>query len=477
MANDGNKQQADILITAGCIVTVDPDRRIIRDGAIAIDGTDIVAVGPRADVTSRFSGRKIIDAPHGLVTPGLIDVHNHPVDYLIKGLVDDTPQLIRLRDRVIPYEEGLTEDEAYAASCATFVEMIRLGTTCFVDGASPQPDGVGRAAEELGIRGVVAYRVMDIVGPFGGRVDDVKTAIARADATLDRWHGSADGRIRACYDIDITPGVSDELALLIRDHAKERGVGIVQHLIGRRPMPGQPEMTRNPDVERLERLGLLGPNMLLAHIGWIPQADVDLLAKTRTNIAHCPASSLVGGNGWVAHGVIPDLVAAGARVVLGTDAVAIARTQDMARIMQLTATTHKDVRRDPTIMNPYDVFEMTTIESAKAIGWDDRIGSLEVGKAADLVIFDTSGPHWWPEPFANPVPDFVYGGTAQDARTVLVNGRILMEDGEFTTADLDAIADLVRSAKESSFARHGFSIAGEWPKAGRSDTAIPQKAS
>lgn len=464
MTNETSQRHVDILINAGCIVTVDPDRRIIRDGTIAINGRDIVAIGPREEVARGFAGRKTIDAPHGLVTPGLIDVHNHPVDYLIRGMTDDTPQLVRLRDRVIPYEEQLGEEEAYIAACANFVEMIRLGTTCFVDGASPRPDGVGRAAERLGIRGTVAYRTTDVVGPFGGEVDDPATAVARADAAFDRWHGAADGRLRACYDIEIISAVSDGLAATVRDHARERGVGIVSHFIGRRPMPGQPEMTHNPEIARLQRLDLLGPDMLLAHIGWIPQADVELLAATGTNIAHCPAASLVGGSGWIAHGVIPDLVVAGARVVLGTDAVVIARTLDMVRMMMLAASTHKDVRRDPLIMNPYNVFEMATIESARAVGWDDRIGSLEVGKAADIVIFDTSGPQWWPEPFANPVPDLVYGGTARDAQTVLVDGRILMEDGVLVDVDLAAMGGLVRDAKRTCFERHGFQLAGEWPR-------------
>lgn len=463
MTQDSDKRSVDILIIAGCIVTVDAERRIIRDGAIAIDGSDIVAVGPRAEITANFSGKKHIEAPAGLVTPGLIDSHNHPVDYLIKGLVDDTPQLIRLRDRVIPYEDAITDEEAYASACATYVEMLRLGTTCFVDGASPQPHAVARAAEELGIRGIVTYRVMDVAGPFGGHVDDTQTAIKRADEVVDRWHGAANGRLRACYDIDILPAVSDELATMVLDHAKARGVGIVSHFIGRQPAPGQPEMSTNPDIQRLKRLGLLGPHMMLAHIGWVPQADVDLLAETGTNIAHCPGSSLVGGNGWIAHGVIPDLVAAGAKVVLGTDAIAIARTQDMARMMQFAACTHKEVRRDPTIMNPHHVFEMATIKGAQAVGWDDRIGSLEVGKAADLVIFDTSGPHWWPEPFANPVADFVYGGSARDAQTVIVDGRILMDDGLLVDVDLDAIGKLVLQAKKTGFARHGFELAGGWP--------------
>lgn len=463
MTNDA-KQQVDILITAGCIVTVDADRRIIRDGAIAIRGSDIVMVGAAADVLDMFSARKRIDAPNGLVTPGLIDAHNHPVDYLIKGIVDDTPQIIRLRDRVIPDEDEMTEDEAHASSLATFVEMIRLGTTSFIDGAGPRPHAVARAAIEMHMRGTIAYRVADMAGPFGGKVDDADTTIARADEVYDRWHGADEGRLRACYDIDIPPAVSDRLAEMIRDHAHERSVGIVGHFIGRPAMPDQPPMTRNPDLERLHRLGLLGPNSLFAHIGWIPHADVELLAESRTNIAHCPAASLIGGNGWVTHGVMPDLIAAGARVVLGSDAAAIARSVDMVRMMGLAAGVNKDARRDPTIMNPYHVFEMATIEGARAAGMSDRIGSLEAGKAADIAIFDTSGSHWWPEQFVNPVPDLVYGGSGRDAQTVLIDGRIVMHDGVLVDVDLDRIAALVREATRTGFARHGFKLDGEWPR-------------
>jgi 5-methylthioadenosine/S-adenosylhomocysteine deaminase len=464
MTDPNGQRHVDILITAGCIITVDQERRIIRNGALAIDGQDIVAVGPRDEILRDYSGRKRIDAPNGLMTPGLIDAHNHPIDYLIKGLVDDTPQIIRLRDRVIPYEGGLTDDEAYASSLATFIEMIRHGTTSFVDGAGPRPHAVARATVELGMRGTVTYEVGDLPGPFGGQVDDIDTIIARSDEVYDRWHGAADGRIRACYDISIPPAASDRMIELVRDHAHERGVGIIGHFIGRRPAPDQPAMARNPDIERLQRLGLLGSGLLLAHIGWIPQADVELLAESGTNIAHCPAASLVGGNGWIAHGVIPDLVAAGARVVLGSDAAAISRTLDMARMMSLAAGANKDARRDPTIMNPYNVFEMATIESARAFGLDDRIGSIEPGKAADISIFDTSGSHWWPEPFANPVPDFVYTGSARDAQTVLIDGKIVMEDYVLAGVDLDAIAARVREATRAGFNRIGFAHSGEWPR-------------
>ncbi|WP_017526920.1 amidohydrolase family protein [Pseudomonas fluorescens] len=458
-----NVEQVDLLISAGCIVTVDQQRQIIRDGAIAIRGSDIVAIGPRDAIERAYVGLKTIHAPQGLITPGLIDAHNHPIDYLIKGMVDDTPQIVRLRDRVIPYEDQLTEEQAYASSAATFVEMIRQGTTCFVDGAGPMPHAVARAALDLGMRGIVARKLADIAGPFGGLIQDTDEAIALANETVERFNGAGDGLLRACYDLDMPAVVSDRLAEMVLTQALKRGVGIVAHLIGRRAPPGEPEVVANADIAWLHRLGLLGPHLLLAHIGWIPANDVALLAATKTNVVHCPASSLVGGNGWVAHGVIPDLVAGGVNVALGTDAAIIARTLDMVRIMNLASCVHKDARRDPLIMDPYTVFEMATIRGAKAVHWDDRIGSLEVGKAADLAIFDTSSPHWWPEPLGNPVPDLVYGGTGRDARTVVINGKVVMEDGNLIGVDVASIACAVRSAAAASYARLGAVPSGVWP--------------
>lgn len=456
-------REVDLIISAGCIVTVDEERRIIHDGAIAVKNSKIVAIGPRDEVLSAHAAARRIDEPHGLVTPGLIDAHNHPVDYLIKGLCDDTPQLVRLRDRVIPYEDTMTEDEAYASSLATFVEMVRLGTTCFADAGGPHPAAVVRAAGELGMRGIVTRKLADVPGPFGGLVDDTERGIELAEETFQLVSGAGGGLLRGGFDIDLPMVVSDRAAEFVRDRAAEHDTTIVSHLIGRPALPGEPPIVRNGDVERLERLGLLGPRMILTHIGWLPEADIGILAETGTNIAHCPAASLVGGNGWAVHGVIPDLVAAGANVVLGTDAAAISRHMDMVRIMQITACIHKETRRDPTIFNPHRVFEMATSAAARAIGWEREIGSLEVGNAADIVIFDTDAPHWWPEPFGNPIPDLIYSGSGQDAKTVLINGRIVMENRVIAGIDLREVGTAVRQAAASCRARLGIAPSGQWP--------------
>jgi 5-methylthioadenosine/S-adenosylhomocysteine deaminase len=235
-------QEVDLLISAGCIVTMNPQRQIFLNGAVAVNGADIIAVG---DIRAQYRGRKTIDAPRGLLTPGLIDVHDHPIDYLNKGLCDDMPQLQRLRERVIPYEDHITEEEAYASSMATFFEMIRHGTTCFMDGAGPRPSGVARAALDIGIRGVVTSKGADLPGPFGGVVETLEHSTALADETFEKFHGAGNGRRRVCYDLDHPPVVSDQLASIVPDHARERGVGIVSHLIGRRP-EGEVENFRNP---------------------------------------------------------------------------------------------------------------------------------------------------------------------------------------------------------------------------------------
>jgi 5-methylthioadenosine/S-adenosylhomocysteine deaminase len=457
-------QEVDLLISAGCIITMNPERQIILDGAVAVKGSDIVVVGDAAHIRAQYRGRKTIDAPWGLLTPGLVDVHNHPVDYLIKGLCDDTPQFQRLRERVIPHEDSLTEHEAYVASAATYFEMIRHGTTCFMDAAGPRPESVGHAALRVGMRGVVSCKMADLPGPFGGRAEDPLRMIALADNTFEQFNGAADGLLRACYDVDFPPIVSDVLARLVREHAHERGAGITGHLIGRRPEAGQVDGFRNPDLKRYSDLGLLGPCTTLAHIGWIPQEDIQLFADTGTNVAHCPSASLLGGNGWVTHGVIPELLAAGVNVALGTDAAVISRFLDMVRVMHLASTVHKDARMNPALMSAYQVFEMATLGGAKALGWADRIGSLEPDKAADLVIFDASGPQWMPNRFSNPVCDLVYGSSGSDAQTVVIDGVVVMEDRHFKNSILyEEIKTAVDVASGNALVRLGIFPNLQWP--------------
>lgn len=461
-AQTSGRPNADLIVETGCVITVDADRRVLFDAAIAIRGSDIAAVGPRAEIDRAYTAARTISLPNTIATPGLIDAHTHPIDSLISGLCDDTPQVVRLRDRVIPYEDGLDHDDAFVAAKVSFIEMIRSGTTAFIDGAGPQPDAIAEAALDTGIRGVVARKLADVPGPFGGRVQALGQALDEADETVERWQSAGGGLLRAAYDIDMPAVASDELMSAVAERARDRGVGVVSHLIGRRA-PGDGAHPRNPDLARLQSAGLLGPELLLAHIGWVPEEDVRLLADSGTHIAHCPGSSFVGGNGWVAHGVIPDLVAAGANVALGTDAAIISRSLDLTRAMYVAACGHKDARQNPLIMSPYEVFEMATIRGAQAAGWGARTGSIAPGKAADIAIFDVSGPHWWPAPLGNPVPDLVYRGSGRDAHTVIVDGVVLLEGGRFPGEDLDALGREAAGASRRAYERLGVALVPGWP--------------
>lgn len=472
--------QADLLVQGGAVVTMNGRREIVQNGSVAIAGNTIVAVGKSEQVRHGHPDAELIDIPGGIITPGLIDAHNHPVDHLLKGLCDDVGQRFRMSQRMFPYEYELSEEEAYIASQGTFAEMLRHGTTCFCDGASVTPDAVAQAALDIGIRGIVARRCIDLTGPHGCPVEgDAETVVGLASETVERWDGVEGGRLRARLDLDLPAAMSDELCTLVRDAATTHGVGIVGHLVGRRPGPSAPggehliwdaptstadalATQRNPDVIRYERLGLLGPELLLAHIGWLNEPDVEAFAEAQVRTVHCPSQSFLGGAGRVAHGTIPELVAAGVTVALGTDGAMISRFLDLVRVMYLAACAHKDVRVDPTIMGAHKAFEMATIDGARAIGLEQEIGSLEVGKRADLVVFETDELEWYPGNLSNPVADLVYNASGKAARLVIVDGRVLL-DGALIAVDATHLAPELDRAAQSVFSRLGFSITPQWP--------------
>jgi 5-methylthioadenosine/S-adenosylhomocysteine deaminase len=453
------REVADLVLSAGAVVTMDAERRIIRDGAVAVRGRDIVAVGKRDELLRRFDAIEHIDAPQGMLTPGLVDAHNHPAGaFLIKGLVDEKPQMRRLKDTVVPHEQALTPRQARVASLASFAEMIRHGTTTFADAGGPHTAETAGVAEQIGIRGVLAPQTSDLAGPFGRDVPTTAEVLAVVDDIADRFDGAADGRLKVWYDLDVPAAVSDGLVQGVVSRAHARGAGVVGHFVA---PPGGP--VRNPDIERYERLGVLDTGPVLAHIGWLSENDVARLAASPATIAHCPSSSLAGGNGWVAHGVIPDLVAAGARVVLGTDGAAISRFLDLVRVMYLAACCHKDVRRDPTVMGAHQVFEMVTVNAARALRWEDRIGSIAPGMAADLVVFDLGGLAYSPNRFANPIADLVYGGSGTDAVIAVIDGTVVMRDRKLLTVDHDDLETEVDQVAEEALALLGGPARSVWP--------------
>lgn len=451
----------DLVLDAGCVITMDAGRRVILDGAVAVRGRDIVAVGKSAEIAADYRAKRHINLPKGVVTPGLIDIHHHPADYFPRGVIDDQQQFLRLKNVVVPYEDNLTDDEVYVSAVASFHDMIRHGTTTYLDAGSPHAAAVGRAVLDTGIRGTLAPKTADLVGPFGGAAPTTAEALAEADRIFEQFHGAADDRVQVFFNLDQIATASDELARNIRDRAAAKGAGIVSHLVERRP-EGDVTGYRNANVARLRELGLIGPHMVLTHVGWLPQADVELIAAAGSNIAHCAAGSLFGGNGWVAAGVIPELYQAGANLALGTDAGIISRFVDMRRLMHLTSVAHKEARRRPDLFPAHEMLEMVTLNAAKAMGLSHRIGSLEPGKAADISVFDSS--EWRPGALANPVSDLVYGGAGSRVELVVIDGRIVHEAGRYVRDfDIGAVLDKVDAVSAASLGRLGMAQRPHWP--------------
>jgi cytosine/adenosine deaminase-related metal-dependent hydrolase len=376
---------AGTLIVHGTVVTMDAGRNIVVDGAVAVSGCRIAGVGKSAALRAQFPHFDEVDATGKLVIPGLVDAHNHPAHFLSKGLFDDIEIRERWATRLYPFDTRIGADQSYWGSLGTFAEMIRSGTTCFADPGGFHPDATLAAAKTIGIRGVVARSTGDISDPVRPMPDGLlvtpESAVAVSEELHARWHGAENGRLRVWFGLRSATAVSDALCRTVKAAAERRGVGIHVHL-ATTPAENQQVMSKwgMRSVARYERLGLLDANLYAVHMGAIDDDEVELIARRRVKVGHCPSASMLGAFGCIAHGKFPELIAAGATVAIGTDAAAISRFLDMVREMYLAACAHKDARADARVMGAHTAMEMATINGAKALLWDDAIGSLEAGQ-------------------------------------------------------------------------------------------------
>ncbi|MBI3964694.1 MAG: amidohydrolase [Chloroflexi bacterium] len=461
-------EQVDLVIDGGLVITMDPERRMLRDGAVAVRGARIVTVGKARDIANAFRADRTIDARGKLVLPGLIDGHNHPVHYLSRGISDDQPTHQRWATRVYPFELAASEEDTYVGALGNFAAMLKTGTTCFNDPGGYHVDAVARACLDSGIRGIITRSSQDLssdILPLSREAQEATAkTLAEAVELFDRWHGAADGRLRVWFALRSVYNTSDQLCREVKRLADDRKVGIHCHLC----------VTESENVlslkqwgarslERFRDLGLLGPNLYLVHMGAVNEQEVSWLAAADVKVAHCPSASMLGGFGCIAHGKFPLMVEKGVTVSLGTDAGAVSRFLDLVRIMYLAANAHKDAEADPTVIGCYKALEMATIDGARALGWDDEIGSLEPGKRADLIVVDADGVDWHPNPLSNPVANFVYTASGASVRTVVVDGKILVEDRRFTAIEE---ADLWRRCDETATAvlgRANIDLTPGWP--------------
>ena len=421
------KEAADLLVTGATVVAMDGERHVWDDGAIAVKGDAIIAIGPGSDVLSKFEAPQKINAKGKLVIPGLINGHTHIPMVLLRGLIDDVTLDDWLRKYIFPAEaKNVTKDFVLWGSRLALAEMIRGGTTTFADMYYFE-DAEAEETKAAGLRGFLGETWIDFPAP------DNKTEAEMAAYTeryLKKWQGDplihasvAPHSIYTCSEKTLR----DSAALARKYHApilihvaemrKELTDSLAQH--GATP------------VQYLERIELLGPDVLAAHCIWVDYTDMKILADRQVGCVHNPSSNMM-----LASGVAPvvDERAAGMRVGLGTDGPAGSNNDlDMMEEMDLAAKLQKTYRADPRALGAKGALEMATIEGARALHMENEIGSLEPGKKADFVILNLNVPN--AVPIYDVYSQIVYALKASEVETVIVGGKTLLEDGKLLTVD------------------------------------------
>jgi cytosine/adenosine deaminase-related metal-dependent hydrolase len=458
-----------MLFTNATIITMNPTRDIITGGAIAIKDNRIAAVGKTDALLRQYSGDQVIDVKGKLIIPGLIDTHVHLAQALIRGCADDMALIQWLCERVWVLQGNFTHDDGYVSARLCIAEMLKSGTTTFLESMLAHRygfDGIARAVDESGIRACLAGIVMDI-GTYAtqsssmhpGMVESRETSLFGVLDMHSKWHGAANDRVHVWFGPRTPGGVSSELYREMSDYAHQRDMGITMHLaeVEADKIFLNEKYGLSP-VYYAESVGLLGPKTVLVHMVWLARADIDKLAETRTSVSHNPSS-----NSKLASGVckVPQMLASGVNVALGCDGGPSNNDYDLVREMKLAAIIHKAVTNDPLIVPAETVLEMATINGARALGLEQEIGSLEVGKKADLVVIDLNRLHTTPSP--NPISSLVYAATGAEVDTVVVDGRIVVEHGQLLTMDENEVMEQAHQHAGALYRRTGIEIKPTWP--------------
>lgn len=430
---------ADILIRDGYIITMDAQRRILERGSVAIEGDKITAVGK--DVKERAD--TVIDARGKAVMPGLINAHTHLSMTLLRGVADDMPLMEWLDTKIWPIEKNLTAQDSYLGASLGCLEMIKSGTTCFADQYFFMED-VARAVEKAGLRGVLSRGIIELDDP-----KKREATIREGEKLVKTCHGKANGRILTMFGPHSAYTCSPECLMKVKELAKKYKVGIHTHI-----SESQDEVDRimkkynKRPVEHLDSIGFLGPEVLAAHCVWLTEREITIIRKQGVNPVHNPVSNMK-----IACGVapVPEMLAAGIPVALGTDGAASNNSLDMFSEMKFAALLNKTHKLDPTVLPAQVVIEMATINGAVALGLQDKIGSLEVGKKADIVMVDMKKPHL--APLHNVISHLVYSAVGGDVDTVMVDGKVLMQERRVLTLDEVKVVEDTQKAADDLLAR------------------------
>jgi 5-methylthioadenosine/S-adenosylhomocysteine deaminase len=427
-----------VLIKDATIITLDDANRVF-EGSVAIDRGRIAAVEPSANASFNITFDDVIDGRGRALLPGFIQSHIHLCQTLFRGAADDLELIDWLKQRVWPMEAAHTPESLYASARLGIAELIKGGTTCALTMETVNhTDSVFRAVEESGFRATVGKCMMDQGDDAPeALIEETEDSIAESLDLLERWNGRAEGRIRYCFAprfalsctrelLERISSLSVELGVMVHTHASENRdeIAMVERATGKR------------NIEYLSDVGLTAPHVVLAHCVHLDDAEMEILRATGAHVAHCPSSNLKLASG-VAR--IAEMLDRGVSVSLGADGAPCNNRLDMFTEMR-TASLLQKVLRGARVLPALTALRMATTGGARALGLADQIGSVEVGKRADLQLINLDRLHTTPQP--DPISTIVYAAEADDVETVIIDGRIVMWEGELLSVnELDVIAE------------------------------------
>lgn len=457
------------------IFTVDKNDSVIRDAAVVIEDDKLVDIGPASEVLARHdrdSFGYIMDGTLIGMCPGFIDSHVHLSETLSRAVFPDN---LNTRAWVFhwakPFYAHITADDEYWGALLGITEMLRAGTSCFLDMGSQYDPGITvKAMKQTGIRGITGRHAADNqpeVLPRGWTKEmvehhfypDAGAALAELESCVKKYNGALDGRVRCWVNIEGKEPCTLELHVGARKLAEKLGVGTTYHLATSIEEARVCEEKHGVwPITRIEQAGGLGKNLVIAHGAAVSDEEITTLANYDTKIAFCPSSSFKLGKGATAIGKYPELVAAGVTVGLGTDGVSAAGNMNLMRQMFLAAGMFKDARMQPEIFTVRQALRAATIEGAKALMWDDEIGSLEIGKKADFILFDLDHIEW--TPFHDPLQALVFSASTATIKETWVNGVALYKDGQVTGIDEQELKRKARELAAAAVERAGLNKEG-----------------
>ena len=428
--------EVDRLISGGRIVAMDEEGTVIKSGTIAINGENIVAIGEKSDIENKYVSPDIINAEGSLVMPGLINCHTHAPMTYFRGLADDLELMEWLNNYIFPAEARFVNREfSYLGSLLACAEMIKSGTTTFCDMYIFEDD-IARAAKKAGMRCLLGEVLFDFPSP---NFKTPQEGLKYTEILIQKWE--TDPLVNIVVEPHTLYTCSETLIRDSKMLADRYDVPIAMHYL--ETSSEQEQLTekygKNPTLF-LKDIGYLTERFIAFHCVWMNEEDILLFADNGCSVVHNPESNMKLASGVAP---VPEMLAAGVTVGLGTDGCASNNNLDMFQEMDTAAKLHKVTRLDPTVMDAKTVVRMATCEGAKVLGMENLVGSLKAGKKADLILINLCKPHL--TPMYNEYSHIVYAVNGADVDTVLINGKVVMKNRKLLTIGENEVMEMVQN--------------------------------